>query len=153
MQYRIEIPPGKSKVVRLVLTDHAAIPIRSPNSAKPSLAASEEADAFYAAVQHKGLTAEEKPRAASGVRRHAFGRRCTISSTCAWLYGDNTKSPPPKVRPSVCTSRLAGFERWAKVMSVPDKMGVSVVCRSGIWRFMSFPWRWWMLISPRTSLS
>ncbi len=117
--YRLTIPPGGTKEVRLRLTEE-------PRSTTPFAdfdalfeLRRREADDFYAAVQGKLADAERRD-----VQRQAFAgllwsKQFYYYDVPLWLHGDPSQPPPPPER------RLGRNHEWqhlnnADVLSMPD---------------------------------
>jgi hypothetical protein len=121
--YRLAIAAGGTAVLRVRLTDLAPAEHAPPGDEEFDAVIAErraEADAFYAAVLPKGLSAD-----AAGVARQAFAgllwtKQCYHYDVATWLAGDPAGPAPP-------SERLTGRNwHWAHlynddVISMPDK--------------------------------
>jgi hypothetical protein len=119
LHYVFDIEPGQSRRVRWVLRDQpSAKPFR--DFEKTFVSRQAEAQEFYDAIHHPGLSADER-----AVQRQAFAgmlwsKQFYLFDVHAWQYGDNPSFPPPR-------GRLKGRNRgWsdlyaADIISMPDK--------------------------------
>jgi hypothetical protein len=118
--YRLTVPPGGSKQVRLRLTESSrpAAPFVEFDAIVESRR--READDFYAALQARLPDAERR-----NVQRQAFAgllwsKQFYYYDVPLWLYGDPAQPPPPPER------RRGRNHEWqhlnnADVISMPDK--------------------------------
>ena len=124
---RVEIDPGESHVMRLVLSA-AKDPLRGDPSPSSRLRTSDhivelrrqEADEFYESIHPKNASDEEK-----NIQRQAFAgmlwsKQSYLFDVDVWLDGDNPAFPPPAER------HLGRNRRWRhlnsmRVLSMPDK--------------------------------
>ncbi len=97
---------------------------------KQSLA---EADEFYADIHPPKASADEKM-----IQRQAFAgmmwsKQNYIFDVDKWLAGDNKNMPPPASRNHIRNQHWKHLNSM-RVLSMPDKVGVSLVRGNGTWR-------------------
>lgn len=115
-----EIPPGKSVVLEMRLSDRANLPSPLEEARQVLRTRREEADRYYETIHPKGATEDEKH-----VQRQAFAgllwtKQSYIYNVHVWLNGDDPAWPPPASRELIRNSRWRHLNSM-RVMSVPDK--------------------------------
>jgi hypothetical protein len=113
------VPAGRSAVLRLRLTPE---PPEAPLTTVDAIVAQRrhEADVFYAGVQPKGASDDEK-----AVQRQAFAgmlwsKQNYLFDVELWLRGDDPKPPPPASRLKIRNVHW-GHLNSMRVLSMPDK--------------------------------
>ncbi|HSH01971.1 MAG TPA: glucosidase [Anaerolineae bacterium] len=119
IHYHTEIASGGTAIFRLRLTNHQ-LPQPFTNFTTVFSRRRQEADDFYATVQHPDLTAEEK-----SIQRQAFAgmlwsKQLYYYDIEQWLQGDPSTPPPPASR------RHGRNHQWQHlvnfdIISMPDK--------------------------------
>jgi hypothetical protein len=115
----LHVPAGGSAVLRLRFTD---TPLERPLADVDHVVATRqaEADEFYAALQPRTATEDEKR-----VQRQAFAgmlwsKQFYLFDVPAWLDGDNPNWPPPESRRAIRNSRWRHLNSM-RILSIPDK--------------------------------
>jgi hypothetical protein len=119
--YRFDaIAPGRSAVVRLRLSERG--PENHPLSEVDTIIATRksEADLFFAAIQPKGASADERAIQRQALAGLLWSKQNYIFDVNRWLDGDNPHSPPPAARQSGRNQHWRHLNSM-RVMSVPDK--------------------------------
>lgn len=118
-QYLLDIPAGKSKSVRLRLTQKKlAKPIDAVNTIVEEK--KQEADDFYSHVHPPKASDDEK-----NIQRQAFAgllwtKQIYLFDVDQWLKGDNPSMPPPESRYEIRNFRWK-YLNSMRILSMPDK--------------------------------
>ncbi len=114
-----KIPAKSSKVLYFRLSQN---PLKSPlkNIEKIFIKRKKEADEYYASIQPKKASIEEKK-----IQRQAFAgmlwsQQVYLYDVSTWLVGDNPKKPAPKSRSSIRNNRWRHLNSM-RLFSMPDK--------------------------------
>jgi len=118
IDYRFEVPPGGSAVLRLRFSDEPNAPLEEVDRIVAERKA--EADEFYAVIHKPNATADEKL-----VQRQAFAgllwsKQSYLFNVQDWLKGDCDQCPPPESRWDV-RNRHWWHLNSMRIMTVPDK--------------------------------
>jgi hypothetical protein len=119
LHYQRRVPAGGSTVIRLRLCGQdLQTPLQDIDAVVRQRL--QEADSFYAALQPKGATDDEKR-----IQRQAFAgmmwsKQNYIFDVDKWLKGDKASSPPPPGRGEVRNKHWAHLNSM-RVLSMPDK--------------------------------
>jgi len=117
--FRRVVPAGGSATLRLRLTPERPLaPLADVDEVVDQR--QREADAFYAEVQPKAATADEKL-----IQRQAFAgmlwtKQIYLFDVNKWLEGDNSRWPPPESRKQIRNTHWRHLNSM-RVMSMPDK--------------------------------
>ena len=117
--YDLTIAPGKSRTIRLRLTDHFSSDAFGDFDELFTLR-QKEADQFYGEIQRNIKTADEK-----NIQRQAFAgmlwtKQFYYYDVDQWLKGDPAQPPPPKERLHVRNHEWRHLNN-ADIISMPDK--------------------------------
>jgi hypothetical protein len=99
-RYRLDIPAGESRTVRLRLTAEAEAvgePFGEPFE-RTFRARRDEADAFYASLLPENLSAEERAVMRQAYAGLLYTKQFFHHDVRAWLEGDPAQPPPPAAR-------------------------------------------------------
>ncbi len=119
LDYRFEVPPGESAVVRLRLTNRElARPLAGVETILQ--ARRDEADEFYAAIQPKTATADEKRVQRQALAGLLWSKQIYRFEVSRWLKGDDPAAPPPESRRKV-RNRHWEHLNSKRILSMPDK--------------------------------
>lgn len=119
LHYSFNVPPQKSVVVYLRLTDSALNePLKDVE--KIVRKRKQEADQFYESIHPKNATSEEKM-----IQRQAFAgilwnKQIYLFDVDLWLKGDNPAFPPPKEREQIRNGHWRHLNSM-RILSMPDK--------------------------------
>ncbi len=122
LHYTFEIPPGKSAVLRLRLTDQEPRGNANPLADVDSIIAArkEEADEFYASIHPPGASADERLIQRQALAGMLWSKQAYLFDVQMWLNGDNPSWPPPESRKQIRNVHWRHLNSM-RVMLVPDK--------------------------------
>ncbi|HYR45687.1 MAG TPA: glucosidase, partial [Thermoanaerobaculia bacterium] len=120
--YRLEIPAGEERVLRLRLSSEAQAPRRpfGPEFDRVFAERISEADAFYRERLPEGSTEEERRVARQGYAGLLWSKQFFHFSVKDWLEGDPSQPPPPEGRKNGRNSEWTHLYN-RDVISMPDK--------------------------------
>jgi hypothetical protein len=116
---RLVVPAGGSVTIRMRFTpDRLEAPLADVDAVIAERKA--EADAFYAVIQPKGASDDEKR-----VQRQAFAgmlwsKQIYLFDVNVWLEGDNPRHPPPASRKHIRNTHWRHLNSM-RILSMPDK--------------------------------
>ncbi|MEX2234651.1 MAG: glucosidase [Cyclobacteriaceae bacterium] len=117
--YKLTISPGKSKVIRLRLSDKFLSDAFADYDTIFDLR-EKEADAFYHAMQHNIKTQDEKNIQRQSFAGMLWSKQFYYYDIDQWLKGDPAQPPPPPSRQSIRNHEWRHLNN-ADVISMPDK--------------------------------
>ena len=119
LDYRFEVPPGESAVVHLRLTNRELThPLADVTAILETRRA--EADEFYASIQPKTATADERRVQRQALAGLLWSKQIYRFDVSKWLKGDNPAAPPPASRRKI-RNRHWEHLNSKRILSMPDK--------------------------------
>jgi len=121
--YRLDIPPGESRVVRLRLTAESEAPGAPFDERFDAVYRTrrDEADAFYAARIPDMLSGEQRNVSRKAYAALLWSRQFFHYDVRAWLEGDPAQPPPPPARDQNARNHEWHHLYNRDVISMPDK--------------------------------
>ena len=118
LDYKLSIPAGGSRVVRLRLAPEVAARLRSGRSNHRRAKA--DADEFFEAVHPARANEEERMIQRQAIAGLMWSKQHYLFDVRTWQDGDNPKRPPPESRKRGRNSRWRHLNSM-RVVSMPDK--------------------------------
>ena len=119
LDYRFDVPPGESAVVRLRLTNRVMErPLAGVETTLQSRR--DEADEFYASIQPKTATADERIIQRQALAGLLWSKQIYRFDVSKWLSGDPGGSPPPPSRAKIRNRHWLHLNS-KRIISIPDK--------------------------------
>ena len=121
IHYRFDaIPPGRSAVLRLRLTDEVGLPAPLDDVDVTIDLRRSEADAYYETLAPAKATADERMIQRQALAGLLWTKQSYLFDVNVWLDGDNPDCPPPASRLSIRNVHWRHLNSL-RVMTVPDK--------------------------------
>ncbi len=113
------IPPKKSVVIHLRLTNHA---MHAPMHDVDEIIhkRKKEADEFYASIHPENASKEEKEIQRQALAGMLWNKQIYLFDVSRWLAGDNPKHPPPNTRENIRNKHWKHLNSM-RILSMPDK--------------------------------